>query len=1676
MIGTNRNISGFDPRTVAKCCLWLDGADPRTLFSDVAGTTNSTLNGLVALWKDKSGANANVSNATSGQQPTYISTGLSYDSATNSGKWLFGVPPALNSGGISAFVVFNPKSLTSGASSGRKAIFRLATLDGYVASFDNIQLDIGSPNCFATQYVLRPTVSTVNLMSMVSYSKNTVDNLGIITTAIGWSLNSELSSTKWSDKSFGTSSGNDFAIGSRSNTGSLTFDGTISEIIVYDAFLTEDQIQTIRRYLSHKWNVTSQRISPLTIPNCVLWNDAASLTGTGTVGNWPNPAGATTVACGGTKTPNGKNGLTTVMLTTSQTWVPNPVVALGAHTLFWSGRQTAGYGGANGRVLQGTSNNHLYGYWGGYKRSFYNNANPGLHVSGIGSDGDWDTFSYSRIAEGRYNISWNGTLMYEGSTSTGSWMDGLVINTGASPLETSNCEIGEIILYNRILGEEERMMIELYLYIKWYKSLRLPNNFPLDTVTPRLRVFQPTDFRDCYCWVDAVQDTTALGTTISTLPDWSRNAPSIAPIGGSITLQANGLNGRPVYNFGTSRAMSEPTFTWNSSFTQFAVVQCATGNWIAANLVPANNTYYNYSYAGNWNLYYDAVFTVTDSIIPSGVSGRSVFEYASGGKTSWVIFCIGHRSGDSNLTNYTVNGTVLTSTLQSASSITNVGKLMLNGNGASAFDTTSVAEFIHYNRSLSQAERQQVEGYLSRKWNIPLPVASGFSPTSIAGCSTWLDAADSSTTTSLASGIWIDKSARGGNTTSNAGGGAFSVSNIRGIPAVSFPAASTAALLIPNNASLTTSTGLSIFMVLNSTTNNGSTRFLTANSGSLQFYVTSGDNPTSWGLYTPAGSFGSPTVTVSNNVPFVYSATIKTDLVRQSSNGIQTDTISAASTLTITSLTIGNYSPANSVYAFTGSIGEIIIYSNVVTDAQRKQIEFYLTDKWKITSHPFKTIRPDVTAVFTPATLPRCQLWLDGADPAGSGVRPAANSTVSTWVDKSGNMGNGTAIGTPTFLVEGGINLNGSSCFSNTTFKMTFANRSMFFVMQETSRSTNNGIFVFIPSPQNSLHDYEASSGIVYDTASGFETFWRWTPGDTINRVGYVYQMGNSTLLPRAIYNDNMNTVVGSGFVNGSNAANKTALASATTCSGYAVGGRYIQPNITNRLNGVIYEIIAYDRGLTNSERQQVEGYLAWKWNLNRSLPTTHPFYKVSPGPALRSIVLNQDELYLWLDASDLSTLLQNPAFITPVTASGQNVGVWLDKSGKQRHYLAQLNTYPTYSTRSQVPEVEFDVNGKVLGSKFLGTYNPQVANSSVCRNLDFFIVTRPLTSTGDWRTLFRGYNSDHHIIIQQGSYALGAYYNNFGVFRQYGSLTLDGSRRVIIHLSISLNGFQSASITELGEAYDGNVVMSAATEYFNADNTVYYLGGYQGGSQPWGYVCEILVFKRNLANQEKIQVFNYLNSTWFTRVTLKNAIDYLPLATNATNLGTSGNAVTTMGNVVYNSSTGKAAAYFNDTYSLSQYLILPYTNPEKFTFCFWLYAIDGYYYTAISLTTAALNSYIMALQVDTGVNGYGNGLTVYTAMPNQWTNQPTGSFSVQQWTHYAVTINQITFVEQLYVNGVLADTRTGSGSSLSRTDRFVLGRSGDNSRGFWGYIRQFAVFNTILTPYEVRDIYLATV
>jgi hypothetical protein len=47
--------------------------------------------------------------------------------------------------------------------------------------------------------------------------------------------------------------------------------------------------------------------------------------------------------------------------------------------------------------------------------------------------------------------------------------------------------------------------------------------------------------------------------------------------------------------------------------------------------------------------------------------------------------------------------------------------------------------------------------------------------------------------------------------------------------------------------------------------------------------------------------------------------------------------------------------------------------------------------------------------------------------------------------------------------------------------------------------------------------------------------------------------------------------------------------------------------------HGIIYEVIVYNTAVSITERQLIEGYMAWKWGLQASLPSNHPYYASSP-------------------------------------------------------------------------------------------------------------------------------------------------------------------------------------------------------------------------------------------------------------------------------------------------------------------------------------------------------------------------------------------------------------------------------------------------------------------------------
>jgi hypothetical protein len=91
------------------------------------------------------------------------------------------------------------------------------------------------------------------------------------------------------------------------------------------------------------------------------------------------------------------------------------------------------------------------------------------------------------------------------------------------------------------------------------------------------------------------------------------------------------------------------------------------------------------------------------------------------------------------------------------------------------------------------------------------------------------------------------------------------------------------------------------------------------------------------------------TFTVIENTPFLYSYTISSTASGLWKNGSSTAT-GGGSTSSITNFYIGNYSEISALYAFTGQMGEFLIYNSALTTPQRQQVEGYLAEKWGLRS------------------------------------------------------------------------------------------------------------------------------------------------------------------------------------------------------------------------------------------------------------------------------------------------------------------------------------------------------------------------------------------------------------------------------------------------------------------------------------------------------------------------------------------------------------------------------------------------------------------------------------------------------------------------------------------------------------------------------------------------------
>ena len=254
------------------------------------------------------------------------------------------------------------------------------------------------------------------------------------------------------------------------------------------------------------------------------------------------------------------------------------------------------------------------------------------------------------------------------------------------------------------------------------------------------------------------------------------------------------------------------------------------------------------------------------------------------------------------------------------------------------------------------------------------------------------------------------------------------------------------------------------------------------------------------------------------------------------------------------------------------------------------------------------TTIPARGAPWTPADLPDKALWLDAAD---SGTITLNGSTVSQWNDKSGNGRNvaqSNAAKQPTYAT-GYLNGNNAISFDGTGRSLSAGTATI-----NLSQPFNRFIVgkFLTKSSQSVIVDGNNGSG-----AGGQQVFYN---GESAGswRMACDATYKNSISYGTSDFNNHIH------FHNLNGASTYYSIDGATTLSGPGNSGSIGQPgicigNIRNEVasgygfQGYVYEIILTTGTLSPADRQKTEGYLAWKWGTQASLPVGHPYESAAP-------------------------------------------------------------------------------------------------------------------------------------------------------------------------------------------------------------------------------------------------------------------------------------------------------------------------------------------------------------------------------------------------------------------------------------------------------------------------------
>jgi len=513
----------------------------------------------------------------------------------------------------------------------------------------------------------------------------------------------------------------------------------------------------------------------------------------------------------------------------------------------------------------------------------------------------------------------------------------------------------------------------------------------------------------------------------------------------------------------------------------------------------------------------------------------------------------------------------------------------------------------------------------------------GFNPSLTAGLVLWLDASDATTITQTSGNItqWIDKSTSA--LTATAANNPTLVANVQnGFPGISFDGSSQY-FNLGNNLNMGTNQ-IYIFVVskFNSTADGAIVgKSLYGSSAARYSLVRSGGTmvplvEATGGAVNNSG-LGSDTSTSARLLNMVWDRS--TIYLYQNGSSVFSVGLSDSSNLTTgNSLLIGAYQngsggtpPVAGLY-MNGYIHEILMYftstASPLGNTARQQIESYLAQKWGLTlgaGHPGLTstvyrstylkntvVKRNIATmvpfykVFAPRQIAGCSLWLDGADPAGNGVIPANGASIATWVDKSGlgqTITQATTANQALYTSGGGLTFTSGMQYPlNTSVFMTmFSVAYTIFVVEKRAVS---GLGFFIGNTAGGggplYLGYNGTTVMRFTTASIVDldyTVPAYSGSDATEpiRIWACRWFGSSVNSRDIGLNGQLSPLT--------QAFNQAPSFSGNQSIGGCLYGNYV---------GKMYEMIIFNKAISDSAKQQVESYLAQKWGLTSSLPGAH--------------------------------------------------------------------------------------------------------------------------------------------------------------------------------------------------------------------------------------------------------------------------------------------------------------------------------------------------------------------------------------------------------------------------------------------------------------------------------------